>query len=357
MFRNLTIVLFKPAVHRRRPSPVLFPSGEAVTKTKTVDFDARVLSQGLQKTVDFDAKVLGLALQKTIDFDGLVLSQVQKTLDFDAKVLALALQKTVDLDAKILELALQKTLDFDGLVLLQAQKTVDFDGLVFRANLKVKKRYDLVVSIGGDGTFLQAARAMKHAPILGVNSNPARSEAVFCAATMRTFPRLIRRALEGELAMMELSRLQVFLNGRRIRPLALNDVLVVHDDPATMSRYRLRIGAHEEFQKSSGLWVASAAGSSSAVLAAGGVRLPWTSRKFQYHPRELYRGRLSRSRLTGGVLGPQARLRVTWLMRRGSIFIDGPHVHIPLRFADQLEVRPSLRDPLRVLGLPRAQSL
>ena len=129
-------------------------------------------------------------------------------------------------------------------------------------------------------------------------------------------------------------------------------VLIVHDDPSTMSRYRLRIGGREEFQKSSGLWVASAAGSSSAVLAAGGVRLPWTSRKFQYRPRELYRGRLSRCRLTGKVLASGARVHVAWLMRRGNIFIDGPHVRIPLRFADRIEVRSLLGDPLRVLGLP-----
>lgn len=229
---------------------------------------------------------------------------------------------------------------------------VGFD-LVFRANLKVKKPYDLVVSVGGDGTFLQAARAVKRTPILGVNSNPAHSEAVFCAATARTFPRLIHRALKGQLPTLALSRLQVIINGRLTGPLALNDVLVVHDDPATMSRYRLRIGAREEFQKSSGLWVASAAGSSSAVLAAGGVRLPWKSRKFQYRPRELYQGRLSRYRLTGGVLTRRGRVRVTWLMRRGSIFIDGPHVRIPLRFADQIEIRPASRDPLHVLGLPR----
>jgi len=88
-----------------------------------------------------------------------------------------------------------------------------------------------------------------------------------------------------------------------------------------------------------------------AVLAAGGVRLPWRAKTFQYRPRELYRGRLSHSRLTGGVLSPAMRLRVTWLMRRGSACIDGPHVKIPLRFADQLEIGLSAADPLRVLGL------
>lgn len=227
---------------------------------------------------------------------------------------------------------------------------VEFD-MAFRADLHVRRRYDLVVSIGGDGTFLQAARAVGGTPILGVNSNPARSEAVFCAATARTFPHLLRRALAGRLPHLTLYRLQVTLNGCVVRTLALNDVLVVHDDPATMSRYRLRIGRREEFQKSSGLWVATAAGSSSAVLAAGGRFLPWTSRRFQYRPRELYRGRLSRYRLTGGVLSPRTQVQVTWLMRRGSAFLDGPHVRVPLRFADQLAIRLFPREPLRVLGL------
>ena len=178
-----------------------------------------------------------------------------------------------------------------------------------------------------------------------------RALAVFCAATQRTFPRLMRQALAGALPTRPLYRLHLRLNGARLPQRALNDVLVVHDDPATMSRYRLRIGMREEAQKSSGLWVSTAAGSSSAVLAAGRVRLPWAAKQFQYRPRELYRGRLSRCRLRGGVLPARTRVRLTWLMRRGSAFIDGPHVKIPLQFADRLDIELSVTDPLRVLGL------
>jgi NAD+ kinase len=240
----------------------------------------------------------------------------------------------------------------EGIVHALRQQPVDFD-LAYRADLKVTKRYDLVVSVGGDGTFLQAARSVHRTPILGVNADPTRSEAVFCAATRRTFPRLLRRALAGKLPALRLYRLQVALNGKRMRPLALNDVLLAHDDPATMTRYRLRIGSREEAQKSSGLWIATAAGSSSAVLAAGGRQLAWDAKRFQYRPRELYEGRLSRCRLQGGVLPARSRIRVTWLMRRGSACLDGPHIKIPLRFADRLEVSLSLADPLQVLGLRR----
>ena len=229
---------------------------------------------------------------------------------------------------------------------------VDFD-LAYRADLKVRRRYHLAVSVGGDGTFLQAARSVGQTPILGVNSDPERSEAVFCGATRRTFGRLCRLALEGRLPERRLFRLHLALNGVRLPHRALNDVLVVHDDPATMSRYRLQVRRRIEYQKSSGLWVATAAGSSSAIMAAGGVRLPWRTQRFQYRPRELYRGRLFGYRLTGGVLPLQETVRVTWLMRRGSAFVDGPHVHVPLRFADELEVGLSLVDPVRVLGALR----
>ena len=240
----------------------------------------------------------------------------------------------------------------DRIVHALRQLEVEFE-LAYRADLKVTKRYHLVVSVGGDGTFLQAARNVRRTPLLGVNSDPQRSEAVFCAATPRTFASLCRHALEGRLPALRLSRLQLSLNGKRLSQRVLNDVLVVHDDPATMSRYRLRIGGREETQKSSGVWVSTAAGSSSAALAAGGVRLPWGTKRFQYRPRELYRGRLSHPRLAGGVLKPNSSLRITWLMRKGSAFIDGPHLKVPLRFADQLDIRLSLAEPLRVLGLRR----
>ena len=223
--------------------------------------------------------------------------------------------------------------------------------LAARADLHVTKRYDLVVSVGGDATFLQAARSLPAAPILGVNSHPERSEAVFSAATIKTFPFYLRRALRGELPELLLPRLALSLNGRPLAWRAVNDVLLAHEHPAVMSRYRLRVGKREELQKSSGLWVATAAGSGSAVLAAGGRRLPWGSKRFQYRPRELYTGRLSRPALRGSVLPAAETLRVTWLMRSGVVYVDGQHVAIPLRYGDRLGIALSSRDTVRVLGL------
>ena len=232
---------------------------------------------------------------------------------------------------------------------------VAFD-LIYRANLKASTRYALVVSVGGDGTLLQASHVVSDTPILGVNSDPSRSEAVFCAATRRTFEALFQRALGGVLPPALLYRLRVRLNGRRLEPLALNDVLIAHDDPATLNRYRLTIGSRHEEQKSSGLWIASAAGSSSAILAAGGQRLPWTAKRFQYRPRELYEGRLSHNRLVGGALSSRQSVDVTWLMRQGALWIDGPHAQHPIRFGDRIRIELSPQHPLRLLGKSRLKT-
>lgn len=223
--------------------------------------------------------------------------------------------------------------------------------LVYRARLRTAARYDLVVSVGGDGTFLQASHAVRETPMLGVNSDPRRSEAVFCAATKDNVEAVLRQALSRRLPECRVYRLRLALNGRVAGPLILNDVLIAHEDPATMSRYRLMIGSRQEDHKSSGLWIASAAGSSSAILAAGGRRLPWTATRFQYRPRELYQGRLTRYRLTGGVLSMRERIELTWLMREGAAWIDGPHARFPLRFGDRVAMQLSLEHPLRILGI------
>lgn len=225
--------------------------------------------------------------------------------------------------------------------------TVD---LAYRANVKATGSYDLIVTVGGDGTFLQAAHSIQGVPILGVNSDSTRSEAVFCAATPKTFKRMCQKALTRSLPELKLFKLKLKINGKVYPVKAINDVLVTHEDPATMSRYRLKIGKRQEYQKSSGIWISTAAGSSSAVLAAGGVRLPWSSRKYQYRPRELYRGRLTHNKLTGGLLSQQASANITWMMRKGKAYIDGAHVSVSLQFADKLAILQDSQQPVRVLG-------
>ena len=97
-----------------------------------------------------------------------------------------------------------------------------------------------------------------------------------------------------------------------------------------MTSYTLDIGSVSEPQRSSGLWIATAAGSTAAICAAGGRNPPLRSRKLQYLVREPYNGGRCRYRLRKGIVGPETLLVVTSKTRRGRLFIDGPHLRFSL---------------------------
>ena len=199
--------------------------------------------------------------------------------------------------------------------------------------------FDLVISVGGDGTFLEAARQVRKQRILGVNSDPARSTGSFCRATVGTFERILDRFLSGKGKTERLNRLEVRFNGRRVGVPVLNDLLVAHRRPVVMSRYWLKIGSVREVQRSSGLWISTAAGSTGAIRSAGGHRMPIESKQIQYRPRELYAGVGFHYRLRGRVVSAKTFIRVGSLMQDALVSIDGDHVTLPFRLWDKLEVR------------------
>jgi NAD+ kinase len=219
-----------------------------------------------------------------------------------------------------------------------------------RTQLHPSSSFDYAIAVGGDGTFLKMARCAQGALLFGVNSSPNRSEAVYSCATPETFSRYFERALAGQLSVLALPRLQLQLNGKRQEVLALNDLLITHPHPAVTSRYEFKIGTATEVQKSSGLWIATASGSTGGVAAGGGERLDWRLEQFQYRPRELYVGRLSAPRLKGGVLPAHQAVELVWLLHQGVVCVDGAHLKIALRFADRLKVSLDLKHPVRVLG-------
>ena len=200
-------------------------------------------------------------------------------------------------------------------------------------------RSDLLISVGGDGTFLELARAARSQWILGINSDPFRSVGSFCPVSAASFARFFKELQQGRRKITPLYRIVVTRNGRPISIPILNDLLVTDQRPAAMSRYWLEIGRHGEEQRSSGLWIATAAGSTGAIRSAGGSIVPRESMRIQYRPRELYKqGPLTIPRLTGKVLSAGKTIRVGSLMRNGLLCFDGDHRQFPFKYGDQIEV-------------------
>ncbi len=202
-------------------------------------------------------------------------------------------------------------------------------------------RFDFVITVGGDGTFLEAARNVKGQAILGVNSDPKSSVGRFCFGNVSNFTALLERYLHGTAPSRWLQKILLKFLKQKVSACVTNDLLICHSNPAAMSRYQITVKGVEEIQHSSGVWVATAAGSSGAIKSAGGQALLFTSRKFQYQPRELYEKKGGGYRLKGGILSPGQTIRVKSLMRNGVIFIDGSHVRFPFHFGEVAEMTAS----------------
>lgn len=194
-----------------------------------------------------------------------------------------------------------------------------------RYKLSPLRGYDMVLSIGGDGTFLEASHYLEEGVLLGVNSVPNDSVGYFCKSTAVNFLDKIYAYLNGNARLQILHRLKVTIDGKFVYPLALNDVLFANENPAGTTRYILKVGDREELQKSSGIWISPAAGSTAATKSAGGRILPIGSSHFQYVVREPYDPKGGSVSLKKGVLKAPQRLEIYSMMDEAMIFMDGPH--------------------------------
>jgi NAD+ kinase len=224
---------------------------------------------------------------------------------------------------------------------------------------RVQGRCDLVVTVGGDGTLLAASHGIgAGTPLLGINSAPNHSVGFFCAARKGQARSALAAALDGALRRTELTRMRVELNGRVLHDRVLNEALFCHACPAATSRYivkvvgeRDRVVASEE-QKSSGMWIGPAAGSTAAQKSAGGKVLPLSSRKLQYVVREPYQGDGHVLAMTLGLVEEGRALTIKSKMRHARLFLDGDHIMHEVTIGDVVSMRRS-DEPLLALGLSR----
>lgn len=139
-----------------------------------------------------------------------------------------------------------------------------FDGDDFTA--------DMVISIGGDGTFLKAARRVgrKGIPILGINTGRLGFLADISPEEMEeTFDEI----QNGRYSVEERSVLQLICNDKHLQdsPYALNEIAILKRDSSSMISIRTAInGAYLNTYQADGLVIATPTGSTAYSLSVGG---------------------------------------------------------------------------------------
>ncbi|PPD73859.1 hypothetical protein GOBAR_DD29221 [Gossypium barbadense] len=225
------------------------------------------------------------------------------------------------------------------------QKPIDWKP-IFRNNLSQPiHNVDLVVTVGGDGTLLQASHFLDDSiPVLGLNSDPTQAEEV------------LDGFLEDQIVPSKLSRISVSVNSKVLPTCALNDILIAHPCPATVSRFSFKIRGDDETCsplvncRSSGLRISTAAGSTAAMHSAGGFPMPILSRDLQYMVREPISQGPAISRLMHGLIKSDQSMDASWFSKEGFIYFDGSHVFHTIQNGDTIEI--SSKAPVLQVVLP-----
>ena len=207
---------------------------------------------------------------------------------------------------------------------------------------------DLLVVLGGDGTFLRAARAVIEVdvPILGINLGKV---GFLSKAEANELEAVLARLVAGEFRIEERMALEarILPAGRETGAIvhrALNDVVIARGALARVCRLDVAIGpSHLATFIADGLVVSSPTGSTGYSFSAGGPVVDPESRNLIVTP---IAGYLSAVRSV--VVGPRQIVRCRVVSAHEALVsIDGRE-DIPIAVGDEVEVR-ALERPVRLV--------
>ncbi len=225
-----------------------------------------------------------------------------------------------------------------------------------KANLKKAKasdlqfnlfNVDLVVTAGGDGTFIRASHYIKNTPILGVNTEYEKSEGALTSVNENDVEKL-KKIIKGNFKIIERQRIEIVRNGILLDKIALNDVYIGSENQFHTSKYEIIFKGKKEEQRSSGVLVASGSGSHAWYKSAGGSPFHYGEKKLKFLVREPYFGRLFKPEILKGEIKENEELEI--ISRRyqgGCITLDSSSTYY-FNFGDRAKIKIS-RYPLKVL--------
>jgi len=213
---------------------------------------------------------------------------------------------------------------------------------------------DVLVVLGGDGTFLRAARAVAEVdvPLLGLNlgkvgflskAEAGDLEAVLARIAAGEFSIDERMAIEGRI-------LRGGGVGEDTRHVALNDIVIARGSLARVCRLDVSIdGTHLATFIADGLVVASPTGSTGYSFSAGGPILDPVSRNLVVTPIAAYL-----SAIRSVVVSPQQVVRCRVVdAHEALVSVDGRE-DLPIAVGDVVEVH-AVERPIRLVEPKGAQ--
>lgn len=232
----------------------------------------------------------------------------------------------------------------DCINLIQAglsKKNISYK-VIKRSQLQENFYERLVISVGGDGTLLDASHHCYESILLGVNSDKQHSIGALCTAFIDDFFDILDKIYQKQSCLIPINRLQASIDNKIINIPILNEVLFCHKNPASISKYGLKIDDYEEIHRSSGLFIATSLGSSGAIFSAGGKIISSQDIYGQFLVREFFWSDEEKPKLISGLLKKHQSLYIKNLIDNCKIYIDGAHKNfiVPKNAVVKVEISP-----------------
>lgn len=186
-------------------------------------------------------------------------------------------------------------------------------------NHQVVNRAKLVVVLGGDNFFQQVSHFVHTPLMLGINTDPAKSEAEALPFTDKSFAKIWPKIQAGHYYFIKWTRLEAAVNGVQIPYLAASEAALASSHPFGMSRYIVEYRGVKEELKNTGINVATGLGSTGwthSVNSCPHKEGPTFSKDQVvafFHVREKFYSKILRQRLDEGYLEEGEVLRITWI--------------------------------------------
>lgn len=243
-----------------------------------------------------------------------------------------------------------------NMVLEYFPKAKIFEGRVLRRNFCNKD--SLVIILGGDNYFQYVSHFLGNQMVIGVNSDPDRSEGALMLFNADNFDRLITGLKNGNVKIEKWIRLQIILDGKKIASEALSEVYIGSKERFNISKYKIRFKGQEEEQKSSGVLVATGSGSTGWYKSAYGDCqnklthvFPKNAKEAHFIVTELFRGKLNTNRLEKGAIGIGDKLEIISLGKDKNVVSIDSKLNFNFPFGSKVEIGLS-ENPLNVICLP-----
>lgn len=156
----------------------------------------------------------------------------------------------------------------------------EFRNLNYADDSTLKERVDIVVSIGGDGTFLHSARVFIEKPIMGINVGTFGFLTIYGEENLST---ALENLKKGNWTCEERTVLQAQLNDKTL--IALNDITFNVTGASRMMNVEVRVNKEKLYDfRGDGLIISTPTGSTAYNLSSGGPILYPTMDAFVITP-------------------------------------------------------------------------